>query len=119
MDTGANCNTISRKIYRTVVDQGLKCVLILGPSEGLSINLVGGQTLDITGDRVLIQTEVGTNLRNFYSDQDFLIFDQDSEDIVMGVQWYNYIFRELHDTLIQIVDIRARGLIMENPIDFG
>ena len=37
----------------------------------------------------------------------------------MGVQWYNYIFRERHDIPVQIVDIRARGLIMENPIDFG
>jgi len=86
VDTGANCNTISRKFYLTLLDQGLKCALIPGPSEGLSINLVGGQTLHVTGDRVLMQTEVGTNLGNFHSDQDFLILDQDSEDLVMSVQ---------------------------------
>jgi len=93
VDTGADCNTISRKFYFTLLDQGLKCALILGPSEGLSINLVGGQTLHVTGDRVLIQTEVGINLGNFHSDQDFLILDQDSEDLVMGVQWYNLILK--------------------------
>ena len=50
-------------------------------------------TLDVTGDRFLMQTEVGTNLGNIYSDQDFLILDHDSEDLVsLGVQWHNYIF---------------------------
>ena len=56
-----------------------------------------------------MQTEVGTNLGNFHSDQDFLILDQDSEDLVMEVQWHNYIFR----------DFCARGIIIENPIDLG
>ena len=36
----------------------------------------------------------------------------------MCVQWYNYIFRERHDTHIQIVDIRARTHY-GNPIDLG
>ena len=31
VDTGANCNTISRKFYSTLLDQGLKCSLIQGP----------------------------------------------------------------------------------------
>ena len=53
----------------------------------------GGQTLDVTGDRVLMQTDVGTNLGNFYSDQDFLIMDIDSKDLFIGVQWYHCIFR--------------------------
>ena len=39
--------------------------------------------------------------------------------MVIGVQWYNYISCERHDIPIQIVDIRARGLIIENPINFG
>ena len=83
------------------------------------MNLVGGQTLHVTEDRVLMQTEFGTNLGNFHSDQDFLILDQDSEDLVMGVQWYNYIFREPHHVRTKIVDIRARGLMIENPINMG
>ena len=37
----------------------------------------------------------------------------------MDVQWCNYTFREPHDIPTKIVDISARGLIMENPIDFG
>ena len=37
----------------------------------------------------------------------------------MCVQWYNYIFRERHDISVQIVDIHARVLVIENPIDFG
>ena len=49
VNTGANCNTISRKFYLTLVDRGLKCALIPGPSVGLLINLVGGQTLNVTG----------------------------------------------------------------------
>ena len=56
--------------------------LIPGP------HLVGGQTLEVTGDRVLMQTEVGTNLWNFYYDQNFLILDQNSVDLVMRVQLY-------------------------------
>jgi len=36
-----------------------------------------------------------------------------------GVQWYNYIFRDPYDIPSKIVEISARGLIMENPIDFS
>jgi hypothetical protein len=43
----------------------------------------------ITDDRVIIQTEVGTNLGNFHSGQDFLVLDDDVDDMVMRVQWYN------------------------------
>jgi hypothetical protein len=42
VDTGANCKTISRKFYQTLVDQGLTCAFIPVHSKVLSINLVDG-----------------------------------------------------------------------------
>ena len=53
--------------------------------------MVGGQVLNVSGDRVLVQTEVGTNLGHFHSDQEFMVLDNDVEDLVMGVQWFNAI----------------------------
>jgi len=40
VDTGASCNTISRKFYEIVVSQGLTCALYPEPSKGININLV-------------------------------------------------------------------------------
>ena len=45
-----------------------------GPTKGFNISLV----LHVTGDRVII------------SGQDFLVLDDNVEDMVMGVQWYNF-----------------------------
>ena len=67
--------------------QGLECVYHPGPTKRFNINLVGKQVLHVTGDRAIVQTEVGTNLGNFISSQDFLVLDDDVEDMVMGVQW--------------------------------
>ena len=38
---------------------------------GLKINVVGGQVLNVTGDRVIVKTDVGIKLGNFHYDQDF------------------------------------------------
>ena len=54
VDTGANCNTISRK-YSTLLDQGPKCRFYPG---GIDINLVGGQRLKVLGDKITFMTEV-------------------------------------------------------------
>ena len=51
VDTGANCNIISRKFYSTLQDQGLKCHLYPDPPECTDINLVGGQRLKVSGDK--------------------------------------------------------------------
>jgi len=48
IDTGANCNTITRKFYSILLDQGLKCAFYPGDIE---INLVGGQRLRVSGDK--------------------------------------------------------------------
>jgi len=50
-DTGANCNTITRKFYSILMDQGLKCAFHSGPPGGIDINLVGGQRLGVSGNR--------------------------------------------------------------------
>jgi len=59
VDTGADCNTISRKFYEILVVQGLKCAFYPGPTKGLNINLVDGKVLNATGDRVIVKTEFG------------------------------------------------------------
>ena len=119
VDTGANCNTISRTFYEIVVSQGLKCAFYPGPSKGVHINLIGGQVLNISGDRVLVQTEVGTNLGHFHSDQEFMVLGNDVEDLVMGVKWFNAIHNVSQDDHVKILDATLRGLTMENPIEFG
>ena len=35
--------------------------------------------LNISGDRVLVKTEVRTNLGNLFSDQNFMVLDNDVE----------------------------------------
>ena len=50
LDTGANCNTISRTISQSLVDQALKRAFSSDPSKVLSINLVGGHTQHLTGE---------------------------------------------------------------------
>jgi len=84
-----NCNTITRKFYSTLLDQGLKCAFYPGPPGGIDINLVGGQRLGVSGDKTTFMTEVKTTWRTFYSEQEFLILDQDREDLLMGVIWFN------------------------------
>ena len=88
------------KKNQTLVDQGLKCALFPGPSEGLSIKLVGGRIVDVTGDRVLMQTEVGKNWSK--SDQYFFILDQDTEDLVV---WYSGIIILLENPMIFLLKL--------------
>ena len=71
IDTGANCNTITRKYYSTLVEQGLKCAFYPGPSGGIEINLVGGQRLGVSGDKTIFMTEVKTTWGTFHSEQEF------------------------------------------------
>ena len=49
------------------------CVFHPGPTKEFNFNLVGKQVLHVTGDRVIIQTEVGASSGNFISGQDFLV----------------------------------------------
>jgi len=54
VDTGAYCNTISRKFYKILVAQGLQCAYHPGPIKGININSVGGQVLHVTSDRDIV-----------------------------------------------------------------
>jgi len=57
IDIGANCNTITRKFYSTLLDQGLKCAFYPGPPGGIDVDLVGSHRLGVSGDKT---TEVKT-----------------------------------------------------------
>ena len=49
------------------------------PEAGVSINLVGGQSLVISGDKVKMEVDVATNMGIKTSIQDFLILENDGE----------------------------------------
>ena len=44
--------------------------------------------MQVAGDKVRIQTEVATTIGKVRGLEEFLILDNDAEDIVMGVYWY-------------------------------
>jgi len=48
-----------------------------------------------------------------------MVLDNDVQDIVMGVQWYNSILSGSPDAHIEILDAKIRGLTYGNPIEFG
>ena len=77
------------EFYSTLLDQGLKCAIYPGPPGGIDINLVGGRRLGVSGDKTTFMTEVKTMWGTFYSEQEFFILDQDGEDLVMGLIWFN------------------------------
>ena len=55
-----------------------------GPFGGLEVKLVGGQTFHVAGDKFRIQTEVATTMGKVRGVEEFLILDNDVEDMVMG-----------------------------------
>ena len=48
-----------------------------------------------------------------------MVLDNDVEDLVMGIQWFNTIYNGSQDIHIKILDVTVRGLTEENPIVFG
>ena len=64
-------------------------------------------------------TEVKTSWGTFYSEQEFLILDQDGEDLVVGVIWFNSIMTAKRNQITKIVDIRDFGIPEEVPIEFN
>ena len=91
VETGANCNTTTLKLYRILLNHGLKYGLCPRPYiyRGIDKNLMGGQTINMTGDNVTTMTEVLTILRTIYSEQEFL--ESDVNDIVLSVRWFDSI----------------------------
>ena len=86
IDTGANVNTtMSRRQFIAFLDENLDLDYLEGPFGGLEVKLVSGQTLQAAGDKVRIQTEVTTTMGKVRGLGEFLILDNDVEDIVIGV----------------------------------
>ena len=60
-----------------------------GSGKGMDVNLVGSQRFNISEDKATISTKVMTTWGHFYSEQEFLILDQDAKDLVMSEIWFN------------------------------
>ena len=86
---------------------------------GIDINLVGGQqfVLEYRGIRLLL-CWVNTTWGSFYSEQEFLILDQDGRiwlSALFGlIRWW-----PLNRDITKIVDIRGFGKPEEVPIEFN
>jgi hypothetical protein len=117
VDTGASCNTINRSFYLQLLNHGITMELIYGPMEGIKVELVGGQTLLVTGDKVRLQVEVATNMGKVASVQEFLVLEEDAEDMVMGVHWHNELVGGHRANLTRIVDLDTFGVSVPNPLD--
>ena len=102
-ESGANCNTITRRFYSILLDQGLKCAFFPGPPGRIEINLVGGQRLGVSGNKAMFMTKVKTTWQSFHSEQEFLILDEDGEDLVMGVIWFNSVMTAKRNQITKIV----------------
>ena len=73
VDTGANCNTFSGRFFDDLIARELVPEFVKGPESGVRINLVGGQNLIISSDKVKMEVDVATNMGIKTSIQDFLI----------------------------------------------
>ena len=102
-----------------MLDQELKCAFYPGPPGGFEIDSVGGQRLGVSGDKIMFMTEVKTTWGTFHSEQEFLILDQDGEDLVMVVIWYNSVMNAKRSQITKIVDIRGFGIPEQVPIAFS
>jgi hypothetical protein len=51
----------------------------------------GWRTLKVTGDKVKLLVQVGTSIGCITATHEFLISDDDTEDMVMGVAWHKSI----------------------------
>ena len=76
-------------------------------SINININKVGGERINVSGDKTTIVTEVKSTWGNFYSEEEFLILDQDEEDLVMGNIWYNSVMRAKRSEILIIMDSRG------------
>ena len=82
VDTGANVNTMSRRQFVAFLDSNLD---LEGPFGGLEVKLVGGQTLHVAGDKARNETEVANTMGKVQGREEFLILDNNEEDVVMRV----------------------------------
>jgi hypothetical protein len=117
VDTGANVNTISRQFMNILKNDGLEMAFIPGSTDGMTIQLAGSRTLSVSGDRVQMVAEVATNLGPVQGVQEFLVMEDDTEDMVMGVQWHSSLVGGHLAELVRIVDVDTMGMVSPNPLD--
>jgi hypothetical protein len=117
VDTGANVNTISRMFMRVLENSELQMRFIKGPKEGLTVNLAGGQILNLTRDKVKIVVEVVTSMGPHVTLQEFLVMDHDGEDLVMKMQWHATLVGGNRAGISRIVDVDIFGVPTSNPLD--
>ena len=84
------------------------------------MKLVGDQTLHVAGDRVRIMTEVATTMGKVRGVEEFLVLNNDADDMVMGVYWFQRVTNGgANDQNIRILDMRNFGVFMQNPLEMG
>jgi hypothetical protein len=119
VDTGANINTISRRYLDQLRDLNVKLEMIPGPIDGITIQLVGGRTLQVSGDKVRLQTRVATNMGRINSIQEFLVLQDDSEDLVMGVNWHRELMGGVRAATTRLIDMPTVNISLPNPLGSG
>ena len=62
VDTGSNCNTISRRFFDDLVSRELVAEFIKRSESGVRIYLVGSQSLVISCYKVKMEVDVATNM---------------------------------------------------------
>jgi len=55
-----------------------------GPKDEIDVKLVGNQCMNVSGDKVRFEVDVGTNMGRISSEREFCMLDNDAEPIVMG-----------------------------------
>ena len=122
-DTSVNVNTMPRSQLTHCI-LGWKCEFrrfyVKGPFGGLEVKLVGGQTLHVAGDKLMVQTEVSITMGKVRGVEEFLILDNDAEDMVMALYWYQRVTNGgENDPNIRILDKKNFGVFTQNPFENG
>ena len=109
LETGANCNTISRRFFDQLIARGLVSEFIKGSEMGVRINLVGGQNLMISGNKIKMEMDGASNMGVKMSIREFLILETDVEAFIMGVQWHISLVGEQCVDSVGMINIDTLG----------
>jgi hypothetical protein len=96
-----------------LLTNGLIFKLMEGPKCGIYIHLVRGGTLKVMGDKVKLLVQVGTSMGCITVTHEFLILEDDIEDMFMGVAWHKF------GEVARIVDMVTIGISAPNPLQSG
>ena len=90
---------------------------IKGPNEGVRNNLVGGQSLVISDDKLKMEVDVTTNMGINTSIKYFLILENDGEALVMCMQWHTSLVGEQCGDSVCMVNIDTFGTNLSNSLE--